>query len=158
MRSRWTQVVVAAVMSTVIPAVGCERSGGKAEGPSRPAAQIESVRQEGRSTAAAPTVPAAAARVQPLTYVASFGAEGQGARPFNHPAGVAVSGGLVYVADGGTGRIVRFDPDSKPGPFRDAPKRDRLDGLPASSRRSARPSWGRWATKATLPLVARVLG
>ena len=45
-----------------------------------------------------------------LTYVTSFGSLGSGSGQFNVPVGVAVSGGLVYVADFNNDRIDRFDP------------------------------------------------
>ena len=48
--------------------------------------------------AVALTVPSAPARAQGLTYVTSFGSPGSSSGQFGHPGGVAVSGGLVYVA------------------------------------------------------------
>jgi hypothetical protein len=55
-------------------------------------------------------VPAAPARAHGLSYVTSFGSFGSGSGQFSEPAGVAASGGLVYVADQLNNRIDRFDP------------------------------------------------
>ena len=59
----------------------------------------------------------APARAGVLTYVTSFGSLGSGSGQFNGPDGVAVSGGLVYVADSGIARIDRFDPTNFAGTF-----------------------------------------
>jgi hypothetical protein len=60
---------------------------------------------------AAPVVAAAPVRAQGLTSVRSFGTGGSGPGQFAAPEGVAVSGGLVYVADFLNNRIDRFDPN-----------------------------------------------
>jgi DNA-binding beta-propeller fold protein YncE len=67
-------------------------------------------------TACALTVAAAPARARQLTYVTSLCSSGSGAGQFSGPAGVAVSGGLVYVADN-SHRVVRFDPANLAGTF-----------------------------------------
>jgi DNA-binding beta-propeller fold protein YncE len=60
--------------------------------------------------AAALTVPIAPACAGGLTYVTSFGSLGSGPGQFKDPFGVAVTGGLVYVADEANNRIDVFDP------------------------------------------------
>jgi DNA-binding beta-propeller fold protein YncE len=47
----------------------------------------------------------------------SFGSLGSGVGQFNSPRGVAVNGGLVYVADTVNSRIDRFDPSNFAGTF-----------------------------------------
>ena len=67
--------------------------------------------------AAVLTGPAELASAGGLTYVTSFGTLGSGSGQFNLPFGVAVSGGLVYVADQVNNRIDRFDPSNFAGTF-----------------------------------------
>ena len=65
--------------------------------------------------ATALTVPAAEARAE-FTYVTSFGSPGSGPGQFDGPTGVAVSGGLVYVADANNNRIVQLQLTTVPEP------------------------------------------
>jgi hypothetical protein len=78
--------------------------------------------------AAALTIAAAPARAGGPTYVTSFGTAGSGSGQFNYPNDLAVSGGLVYVADFYNSRIDRFDPTNFAASFTSFDSPGQLNG------------------------------